>query len=82
VATDPCQAQDWTDSHQARFDSFIWRNGLNGFHATKTEMIGARIDLTLTAGANDVARTILFVAKKRATPLDAFFLIRFGRIER
>ena len=34
------------------------------FHATKTEMIRAGVDFAFAAGADDVARAILIVAKK------------------
>jgi hypothetical protein len=34
------------------------------FHATKTEMVGAGVDFTFAACANEVARAILVVAKE------------------
>ena len=34
------------------------------FHTTKTKMVGARVDLAFAAGADDITRAILFVAKK------------------
>ena len=57
------------------------RKFLRGLHTTEPEMIGAGIDFTFAARANDVARTILVVAKKRATPVHTLFLVRLGRIE-
>ena len=49
--------------------------------ATKTKMIGAGVDFAFAARADDVARTVLIVAKKRAAAMDALFLVRLGRIE-
>src|ERR1700757_851455 len=45
-------------------------------------MIGARVDFALAAGADDVARAILLVAKKRATAMDPLLLVRLSRIKR
>ena len=53
----------------------------SGFHAAKAEMICARIDLTLAAGAHDVARTILLIAKKRPAAMDALLLVRLSGIQ-
>ena len=47
----------------------------------KTKMIGAGLDFAFAARANDVARAILVIAKKRAAAMDALFLARLGRIE-
>ena len=47
----------------------------------EAEMIRASVDLAFAARADDVARAILFVAKKRAPAMDALFLVRFGWIE-
>jgi hypothetical protein len=44
-------------------------------------MIGAGVDFAFAACANDVTRTILIVAKKRAAAMDALFLVRLGGIE-
>ena len=43
-------------------------------------MIGAGVDFAFAARADDVTRTILIVAKKRASAMDALFLVRLGRI--
>jgi hypothetical protein len=51
------------------------------FYAAKTEMICAGIDFAFAARADDVARAILVVAKKRATAMDALLLVRLGWIE-
>ena len=47
----------------------------------KTEMIRAGVDFAFAAGADDVARAILIVAKKRAAAMHALLLVRLGRIE-
>src|SRR5206468_9661133 len=44
-------------------------------------MIGARVDFALAACADDVAGTILLIAKKRAAPMDALLLVRLSRIK-
>ena len=44
-------------------------------------MIRAGVDFAFAARADDVARTILIVAKKRAAAMDALLLVRLGRIE-
>ena len=44
-------------------------------------MIGASVDFAFAASADDVTRTILIVAKKRAAAVHALFLVRLGRIE-
>src|SRR6184192_3976456 len=44
-------------------------------------MIGARVEFAFAACADDVPRTILLVAKKRAAPMDALFLVRLSRIK-
>src|SRR5256885_4075342 len=51
------------------------------FHATKTEMVSAGVNFAFAARADDVARAVLVVAKKRAPAMDALFLVRFGWIE-
>src|SRR5947207_8323992 len=44
-------------------------------------MIGARVEFAFAACADNVPRTILLVAKKRAAPMDALFLVRLSRIK-
>src|SRR5438105_12555072 len=44
-------------------------------------MIGARVDFAFAACADDVAGTILPIAKKRAPPMDALLLVRLSRIK-
>ena len=44
-------------------------------------MVGAGVDLAFAARADDVTRTVLVVAKKRAATVHALFLVRLGRIE-
>jgi hypothetical protein len=44
-------------------------------------MIGAGIDFAFAVRADDVTRTVLVVAKKRAAAMDALFLVRLGGIE-
>ena len=51
-------------------------------HAAKTEMVGAGVDFAFAARADDVARTILLIAKKRAAAMDAFLLVRLSWIKR
>src|SRR5215471_8189387 len=50
-------------------------------HAPKTEMICAGVDFPFSAGADDVARAILLIAKKRPAPMDSLLLVRFSRIK-
>jgi hypothetical protein len=45
-------------------------------------MIRARVHFAFPASADDIPRTILVVAKKRAAAMNALLLIRFGGIER
>ena len=45
-------------------------------------MIGARVDFAFAACADDVAGTILLIAKKRAAPMDALLLVRLSWIKR
>src|SRR5216110_43504 len=45
-------------------------------------MIGARVDFAFAACADDVAGTILLIAKKRAAPMDALLLVRLSQIKR
>jgi hypothetical protein len=45
-------------------------------------MIGAGVDFAFAARADDVTRTVLIVAKKRAAAMHALFLVRLGGIER
>src|SRR5438445_10736650 len=44
-------------------------------------MIGAGVDFAFAACADDVAGTILLIAKKRAAPMDALLLVRLSRIK-
>src|SRR6266516_6827711 len=44
-------------------------------------MIGARVDFAFAARADDVAGTILLIAKKRAAPMDALLLVRLSWIK-
>src|ERR1700692_3162741 len=44
-------------------------------------MIGARVDFAFAACADDVAGTILLIAKKRAARSDALLLVRLSRIK-
>src|SRR5438874_13188424 len=44
-------------------------------------MIGASVEFAFAACADDVPRTILLVAKKRAAPMDALLLVRLSRIK-
>src|SRR5439155_4814378 len=44
-------------------------------------MIGPSVDFAFAACADDVARAILLVAKKRATAMDALLLVRLSRIK-
>src|SRR6266704_1811544 len=50
-------------------------------HATEAEMIRAGVDLAFAARADDVARAILVVAKKRAAAMHALLLVRLRRIK-
>src|SRR4030095_7816254 len=52
------------------------------FRTGDAKVIGTGIDLSLAARADDVARTILVVAKKRAAALDPLFFRRLRWIER
>jgi len=45
-------------------------------------MVGAGVDFAFAANANDVARAMLIVAKKRIDAMHALFLVRLGWIER
>src|SRR6266436_1856086 len=45
-------------------------------------MIRARVKFAFAACADDVAGTILLIAKKRAAPMDPFLLVRLSRIKR
>jgi len=54
---------------------------LRGFHTSKTEMVCPRVYFAFAAGAHDIARTILRVAKKRAAAVHAFLLVGLGWIE-
>ena len=65
---------------QQRMHSLCRRLRLR-FHAPKAEMICTRIDFAFAAGADDVARAILLVAKKRSAAMDAFLLVRLSRIK-
>src|ERR1043166_2189599 len=51
-------------------------------HAAKTEMVRAGVDFPFAARADDVARTVMIVAKKRPAAMHALFLVRLGGIER
>src|SRR5215211_1364439 len=44
-------------------------------------MIRSRVDFAFAAGANDVARAILLVAKKGATAVDPLLLVRLSRVK-
>ena|SRR5436305_1245083 len=55
---------------------------LRRFHAAEAEMIGTGVDLPFAARADNVAGTILSVAKKRAAPMHPLLLAGLGRIER
>ena len=44
------------------------------FHTSKTEMVCPRVYFAFAARADDIARTILRVAKKRAAAVHAFLL--------
>jgi hypothetical protein len=47
-----------------RFENTMQRSGC--FHASKSEVIGSGIDVTLAACAHDVADAVLLVAEERA----------------
>ena len=44
-------------------------------------MIGSRVDFAFAAGADDVARAILLIAKKGTTAMDPLLLVRLSRIK-
>jgi len=44
-------------------------------------MIRAGVDFAFAAGTDDVARAIVFIAKKRAAAMNAFLLVRLSRIK-
>src|SRR5689334_3204047 len=45
-------------------------------------MIRPGVDFAFTAGADDIARTILLVAKKRSAAMHPFLLVRLRGVER
>src|ERR1700749_2562977 len=45
-------------------------------------MIRSSVHFAFAAGADDIARTILFIAEKRATTMDALLLVRLRGIKR
>jgi hypothetical protein len=44
-------------------------------------MICAGVDLAFSAGADDVTRAILLIAKKRSAAMDALLLVRLSGIK-
>ena len=59
----------------------FWGGLLSRLHAAKAEMVGAGVDFAFAARADDVTRAVLVVAQKRASAMDALFLVRLGWIK-
>ena len=44
-------------------------------------MVGAGVNFAFAAGTDDVARTVLLIAKERTAAMDPFLLVRFRGIK-